>query len=101
MSEDRWRPILFFCLYKYASFVIEVASLKFYSMIEIDKGIKTSGTVQVQIFDSLGGLIHNDSTIYNGGKFQTLISLDKHPSGTYLAKCSSEDFEAFFKIIKI
>lgn len=69
--------------------------------IEIDKASTVSGTVKIEIYDYMGRLIQTDVISKYGDKSRTIISLNEYAPGSYFAKCYNDDFEKYFKVIKI
>ena len=70
-------------------------------IIEIENTSNISGAVNIEIYDYLGRLIQVDSISKNGNKSKTIISLNEYAPGSYFVKCYNNDFEKYFKVIKI
>ena len=70
-------------------------------VIEIDEIIATSGDLKMEIYNSLGKLIQSDANLNFDNNSKALISLSKYASGTFMVKIYNNDFEKYFKVIKI
>lgn len=70
-------------------------------IIEIGETFNISGTVKIEIYDCFGRLIEQDVISRFGDESKALISLKKYAPGSYIAKCYNQDFETYFKVIKI
>jgi len=70
-------------------------------IIEIGENSNVSGNVNIEIYDYLGRLIQTDSISKFGNKSKAEISLKDQAPGTYFAKCIGNNFERYFKVIKI
>ena len=70
-------------------------------IIEIDKTIPVSGEFKLEIYNSLGKLIQSDANLNFGNNSKAIISLSKYPAGTFMVKFYNNDFEQYFKVIKI
>ncbi len=70
-------------------------------VIEIEETSNISGTIIIEIYDSLGRLIQTDAISKYENKLKAVISLKDYASGSYFAKCYNNGFEKYFKVIKI
>lgn len=70
-------------------------------VIELGKNFNASGTVKIDIYNTLGRLISSDSISKFDSESKTVLSLKGQPSGSYFAKCYGEGFEQYFKVVKI
>jgi archaellum component FlaF (FlaF/FlaG flagellin family) len=70
-------------------------------VIEIDETLKVSDDVQIEIYDCLGRLIKRDLISGFGDKSRAVISLKEYAPGSYIAKCYNQDFEEYFRVIKV
>jgi len=57
--------------------------------------------LKIEIFDSLGRLIQSSSLTTGVQESNILMSIDDFNSGAYYLKCSNENFEKHFKLIKM
>ncbi len=69
-------------------------------IIEFNETIELFSDIRIEIYDSLGRMIRQDS-ISGTGNGRTVISLRENAPGSYFVKCYSLDFERYFKVIKI
>jgi len=67
--------------------------------IKIENDVNYSSDIQVEVFNNLGSLIK--STEIKAASSAATISLDEVPSGTYLVKCFTQDYEQYFKMVKM
>lgn len=70
-------------------------------IIEIDGAIETYGDLRMEIYNSLGELIQSNDKVNFENNKSSIISLKQHASGTFIVKFYNNDFEKYFKIIKI
>ena len=70
-------------------------------VIEIDETMARTGNLKMEIYNSLGQLIQTGYNMVFDNNSSTLISLSKFGSGTFIVKFYNEDFEKYFKVIKI
>ena len=70
-------------------------------IIEIDESFDVPGYIYVEIYDFLGRLIQSNMISRNSQSSKTSLSLAEHNSGSYIVKCYNENFEVYFKVIKI
>ena len=70
-------------------------------VIEIDETVVSSGTLRMEIYNSLGELIQSNPKMNFENNSKTIISLSNYPSGTFIVKLYNNDFEKYFKMIKI
>lgn len=70
-------------------------------VIELNETFDVPGDVEIEIYDCLGRLMERDVISRFGEEAKATISLQAYSSGTYFAKCYNQDFEAYFKVVKI
>ncbi len=68
-------------------------------IIEIEESFTATGPVNVEIYDYLGRMMQSTSIPSNESK--TVLSLTEYTPGCYFAKCYNENFEKYFKVIKV
>ncbi len=69
--------------------------------IEIDENSTLSGNINIEIYDYLGRIIHVDSISKGNNNAKTVISLSEFATGSYFVKCYNDQFENYFKVVKI
>jgi len=67
--------------------------------IRIDASVALAEDVKIEVYSNLGSLITNTEIFVSQSSAQ--ITLDDAPSGTYFVKCFTQDFEQYFKVIKM
>ena len=70
-------------------------------IVEMEETSNISGAVQIEVYDYLGRLILVDSISKNGGQSKVNLSLKDYAAGSYFVKCFNNDFEKYFKVIKL
>lgn len=70
-------------------------------VIEIDEELGTSGNFKMEIYNALGELIQSNPNLNFDRASSTIISLKKYPTGTFIVKFFNDNFEEYFKVIKI
>ncbi|MFK8007132.1 MAG: PEP/pyruvate-binding domain-containing protein [Saprospiraceae bacterium] len=70
-------------------------------VIEIDGSIGTYEDLRMEIYNSLGELIQSNEKVNFENNTSSIISLSQHASGTFIVKFYNNDFEKYFKVIKI
>ena len=68
-------------------------------IVEIGASSSTTGPVNVEIYDYLGRVMQ--ATTISGSESRTTLSLAGYTPGCYFAKCFNENFEKYFKVIKV
>ena len=68
-------------------------------IIEIGASFSTTGPVNVEIYDYLGRVMQ--ATRIAGSESKTTLSLATYGPGCYFAKCFNDNFEHYFKVIKV
>lgn len=68
-------------------------------VIELDQNFALAGILNIQVYDNLGKLVNTTSISELESK--ATISIEEYPAGTYIAKCFNQDFEKYFKVIKL
>ena len=69
--------------------------------ISLEDQNNTKSNIQIELYNSLGKLIHTSGMTKNNGILNAQISLAGNPAGTYFVNCYSEEFKKTFKVIKI
>ena len=67
--------------------------------IKVSESINWLNEIKIEVYTSLGQLVK--SSKISRSQSTTLISLEEQPSGTYFIKCLSEDYEQYFKLVKM
>ena len=70
-------------------------------VIEIDETIAVSGNLKMEIYNSFGKLIQSDSNINFDNNSSAVVSLSQYASGAFIVKFYNNDFEKYFKVIKL
>lgn len=70
-------------------------------VIEIDGTVGNHDDLRMEIYNSLGELIQVNSKVNFENNTSSIISLSQYPSGTFIVKFYNNDFEKYFKVIKI
>ena len=70
-------------------------------VIEIGETTALAGNLKIEIYNSLGKLIQSDANMTFNGDSKALISLSEYASGTFIVKLYNNDFESYFKVIKL
>ena len=70
-------------------------------VIEIGRPLEKSGKLKMEIYNSLGVLIQSSSNMNFDNNSMAIISLNKYPAGTFIVKFYNDNFEKYFKVIKI
>ncbi len=70
-------------------------------VIEIDGAIGTYGDLKMDIYNSLGELIQSNDKVNFENNTSSIISLSQHAAGTFIVKFYNNDFEKYFKVIKM
>ncbi len=68
-------------------------------IIELEDDFGFSGAVNIEVFDSFGRLIQQE--VIKGNTTKVNISMKAYASGNYVVKCFNEEFDTYFRIVKI
>ncbi|MFK7775831.1 MAG: PEP/pyruvate-binding domain-containing protein [Saprospiraceae bacterium] len=70
-------------------------------VIEIDEAVASGGNISMEIYNSLGELIQSNPTMNFENNSTSIISLGDYAAGTFIVKLYNNDFEKYFKVIKM
>ncbi len=68
-------------------------------IIEIGSSFAIPGPINIELYDYLGRTMQ--TTTISGSESKTVLSLGAYAPGCYFAKCYNENFEEYFKVIKV
>lgn len=69
--------------------------------IEVDSDFIGSSSLELEIYNNLGELVQADQSLKLNDHSTTTISLNQYTSGAYIIKLFNNDFEKYFKVIKL